>query len=1159
MEPEPHLRLLASPVSGSVAKWIPYLRSFFQSRDGYDAAAFRSLPAPGSLRDAHHSACAWFLGPKAENADYFRMSVETILNDVIQFRRNFSPEDEDFIDAQAISSSQFKKSMAKLRTTLTLLSRLLPQHSVPFHSPRYIAHMVTDVSMPATLGYLMGLMYNPNNVGAEGGPITNVIEHEVGQQLCNMLGFYTDLGDGPQQGRPTAWGHITCDGSIANLESMWVARNLKFYPLTVRRAIVNEPSFAHVVTHFRIRLCSGDEKVFVDCDTWELLNLAPDEAVSLTTRISETFGLSKQAFQTVLNTYLIQTTGKDDLEKYFGIERPPQYLCPKTAHYSWPKAAAITGIGSRNMIRVPVDEHARLDFQALDTLLAECLKHRRAVYAIVVIIGTTEHGSVDPLSEVLEIRRKYQQLGLSFLIHADAAWGGYFTSMLVPNPGVTGSESHLDDPTLFVSEHTVKELHHLRYADSVTLDPHKSGYTPFPAGALCYQDGRMRFMVTWNSHVIGVEEESLKMGVYGIEGSKPGAAPVAAWLGHEVIGLHSGGFGYLLGKSAFASTMMYGHWATMSIDHPSLLVVPFRMLPSEMRADTSAERVDEERRYIRDVLLRLTREELANDPKACALMRQMGPDLVVNAFSCNFRVDGAVNEDILEANYLNARIYDRLSFKSTSEKLDDQKLFIMSSILSQKEYGPCLTNFKRRIGLSGQEDLFVLVNVTMSPFAAKFTHTLAHAFREVAEEQVKISAERNRPVPARRAFVLQGNGQTISFVHMPYFGASSLRQQCILKGELSGAGLKAYTEAKRAKPIATYVACTLDEEDISIIIKRKSLRCMISELASQGISPISEGQITKISVLKYRPLNSCHLDPTYPSNMPFYLYGTTQEMHIDHVLLRAPNAQLSAGEVMVELHEGDRAMFAAGLEAGLIAVADAIPEFLMQPLSASSLKPFFHPGAKLAVSIYHDRNAAQSQGPGICDQLGDPIARGTITLGENTFTDTYMINADVAIMQQAQKRSLTILETTQSSQEHPLFRGHGPGGPREHRERAKTWRNMWSEALTGQSQLNSDSNTRSSMSTSTDSERGNYVPSLARWTTSLFGGQRIFRPLALVPLISRICRILNFSETLSEMPVALICSLWPANSRHYIVFIFVWKAFLSRYLASYAQRLDARK
>ncbi len=234
---------------------------------------------------------------------------------------------------------------------------------------------------------------------------------------------------------------------------------------------------------------------------------------------------------------------------------------------------AVTGIGSRNIIGVPVDEQARMDCQALDMLLAESVRCRQAVYAVVAIMGTTEHGSVDPLSKILALRRKYQTRGLSFIVHADAAWGGYFASMLVPNPASAGRESHLDDPLLFINPHTEKELQHLRFADSITIDPHKSGYTPFPAGALCYRDGRLRYMVTWTSPSIGsVEEGAMKMGIYGIEGryvrmgfilrelqthsfiSKPGAAPVAAWLGHEVIGLHKGGFGFLLGQSVFTST-----------------------------------------------------------------------------------------------------------------------------------------------------------------------------------------------------------------------------------------------------------------------------------------------------------------------------------------------------------------------------------------------------------------------------------------------------------------------------------------------------------------------------------------------------------------------------------------------------------------------------
>ena len=92
---------------------------------------------------------------------------------------------------------------------------------------------------------------------------------------------------------------------------------------------------------------------------------------------------------------------------------------------------------------------------------------------------------------------------------------------------------------------------------------------------------------------------------------------------------------------------------------------------------------------------------------------------------------------------------------------------------------------------------------------------------------------RNRSVSALRAFVLQGNGP-VSLVHMPCFGTTSQRQQCILRGELSDAGLKAYLEAKKADPTSTYLACTLEGEELSTIIQRQSLRCLISKLTANG-------------------------------------------------------------------------------------------------------------------------------------------------------------------------------------------------------------------------------------------------------------------------------------------------------------------------------------
>jgi glutamate/tyrosine decarboxylase-like PLP-dependent enzyme len=138
-------------------------------------------------------------------------------------------------------------------------------------------------------------------------------------------------------------------------------------------------------------------------------------------------------------------------------------------------------------------------------------------------MGSTEHGAVDPLKDVWELRNKYQKLGLSFAIHADAAWGGYFASLLREEHKV-GRGLPIDPgnkyvPELALSDHTRTQLDHLKYADSITIDPHKSGYIPYPGGGLCYRDGRMRFLVTWlNPDVYKDSDGDEGMGVYGVEG-----------------------------------------------------------------------------------------------------------------------------------------------------------------------------------------------------------------------------------------------------------------------------------------------------------------------------------------------------------------------------------------------------------------------------------------------------------------------------------------------------------------------------------------------------------------------------------------------------------------------------------------------------------------
>lgn len=185
------------------------------------------------------------------------------------------------------------------------------------------------------------------------------------------------------------------------------------------------------------------------------------------------------------------------------------------------------GVGSENLVKVDVDDAARVDIDKLQEHLMRSLVEEQPVYAVVAVIGSTEEGAVDPLRKILALRQFFQAKGLSFLVHADAAWGGYFATMLPKGstlPGRSVGDMPGRDsggggivPDLSLRVDTQEDLFALRYCDSITVDPHKAGYIPYPAGALTYRDGRMKNLVTWTSPYLS-RGSVTSIGIYGVEG-----------------------------------------------------------------------------------------------------------------------------------------------------------------------------------------------------------------------------------------------------------------------------------------------------------------------------------------------------------------------------------------------------------------------------------------------------------------------------------------------------------------------------------------------------------------------------------------------------------------------------------------------------------------
>ncbi len=85
----------------------------------------------------------------------------------------------------------------------------------PFFHPRFAGQMLKPPHAAAAAGYVAAMLVNPNNHALDGGPVTSELEKEAVEELAGMLGL-----------QPPTLGHLTASGTIANLEALWVAREL---------------------------------------------------------------------------------------------------------------------------------------------------------------------------------------------------------------------------------------------------------------------------------------------------------------------------------------------------------------------------------------------------------------------------------------------------------------------------------------------------------------------------------------------------------------------------------------------------------------------------------------------------------------------------------------------------------------------------------------------------------------------------------------------------------------------------------------------------------------------------------------------------------------------------------------------------------------------
>ena len=522
---------------------------------------------------------SWFLGPKGENEQLLKELLDSALEAHLDWRRSYHPEDLSPIAPSEWPSPSGTRQRAELRAQFAVLLQQL-RGSVPFFSGRYNGHMLSEQTIAAQAAYFAAMLYNPNNVSGEVAPVTTRLEGEVADQLARMIGY------DPVR----CWGHLTSGGTIANFEALWVARNVHYHPVAAFLAA------KALGVDVQVSLPDGSVAMLGELDLWQLLNIRPGCSLDLWDKLW--IAAPRPAVESALRSHSLATLGYQDYSRQLAAEfgdplRAGVVLAAGTAHYSWAKIVAALGVGSNQLVFVPVGAECRMDPDALWDEIDSLTRKQIPIMACVSTCGTTEEGAVDDLQRIIEVRsRAERELGVTFHIHSDACYGGYAASLTRAVDGSRHSAGEVrracGGAADWPSDQWVRSVSALESADSVSIDPHKLGYIPYPAGAFLLKDRRGRELVATDPAYLALatpleDRAPPVIGRFIFEGSKPGASAAATWLSHRTIPLNSGGHGRIIASTleaarylhAFLGASDFSPFQVLRLPRPDLNIVCF--------------------------------------------------------------------------------------------------------------------------------------------------------------------------------------------------------------------------------------------------------------------------------------------------------------------------------------------------------------------------------------------------------------------------------------------------------------------------------------------------------------------------------------------------------------------------------------------------------
>lgn len=279
-----------------------------------------------------------------------------------------------------------------------------------------------------------------------------------------------------------------------------------------------------------------------------------------------------------------------------GVRQRAVVLASQQSHHCALNVAGWLGLGQDQVLHVPSSLDNAMEIDALARQARECLSQGLPLAAIVATMGSTDAFGIDDLQAIHALREELvQEFSLEYRphIHADAVIGWAWT--VFNGYDYVRNELGFRGRTVRALASAHHRMQHLRLADSIGIDFHKTGYAPYIASLVLFRerDDLKRVCRARDAMPYVFQSGEHHPGMYTLETSRSGTGPMAALANLLMLGKE--GLRTLLGHAVeMAEVLREGLEA-----HPDLVVLNdrnvgpvtlFRVYPSGVDTFTIKDR-----------------------------------------------------------------------------------------------------------------------------------------------------------------------------------------------------------------------------------------------------------------------------------------------------------------------------------------------------------------------------------------------------------------------------------------------------------------------------------------------------------------------------------------------------------------------------------------